>query len=120
MPVAYLTRTAQPVHRVQVQTATQDTVEANARVLLGTGETLTTAVWETSDRSIAGLVSASVDDDSSAVILSSTLGGYADVRCQLTTSTGRKFPVWYRVESVGGPFAEGMSYGSDTLTVVNP
>lgn len=99
---------------------TQTPLTANARAVLAEGETLTQAQWETDDQGVAGLLGASIDDEASSCTILNSIGGFATVRCQLTTSTGRKLPQYFEVDVGDSPFADGTAYGSQSITVSNP
>lgn len=120
MQTAYLSSYAQRVQSVLMFPTTEDSISVNARAVLGEGETLTQADWETDDAGVAGLVSATLDDAEAVCVIRTAVGGYANIRCQLTTSSGRKLPQLFRVEADSVPFVDGVSYGGQTLSVINP
>ena len=75
----------------------------DAKAMLGRGETLTKAVWQTDDTMTGFLYAPVCESSSCSVTIAAQYEGRARIRADITTSTGRTISAWHYIRVKAAP-----------------
>ena len=106
------------VHEIRLMATAGEQVTANFRGALSSGETLTSALWESDDQTALGIVSGTVSATGSRVVISCPRAGHTYLRCQVVTTGGRTLNQVFYIMVSGGVFEDGAQSGASRIVLV--